>query len=207
MKPRAFLVLLATAVSLRASEPPATQADPLAGAFFPPEVVLLVADQIGLSADQRSALRVRVEQTQASASELTQRLLRETAALTALARRERIDETALFAQLDRLLEAERAMKRLQLGLLGAIKNALSPEQQAKIRDLTKDGAAAFIEAKRARLTEKVEQVKAGVQRWVASGRDPSAFLKTMQEKVKPLLDAGKVAEGEAELDQVLAQLK
>lgn len=40
-----------------------------------------------------------------------------------------------------------------------------------------------------------------------SGRDPSAFLKTMGEKVRPLFDAGKIAEAEPELDRVLGQLK
>ena len=44
-----------------------------------------------------------------------------------------------------------------------------------------------------RLTAKVERVKQGVQKWAASGRDPSAILKTMDEKVGPLLDAGKVS--------------
>ena len=40
-----------------------------------------------------------------------------------------------------------------------------------------------------------------------SGRDPSAIAKTMEEKFKPLMEAGKVGEAEAELDRVLEQLK
>ena len=35
--------------------------------------------------------------------------------------------------------------------------------------------------------------------------DPAEIVKTMQEKVKPLLDAGKAVEAEAELDRVLEQ--
>jgi hypothetical protein len=58
-----------------------------------------------------------------------------------------------------------------------------------------------------RLTEKVERVKAGMRKWMESGRDPSAILKTMEEKVGPLLEAGKVIEAEPELDRVLEQLK
>jgi len=60
---------------------------------------------------------------------------------------------------------------------------------------------------RRRLSEKVEQVKVGAERWAASGRDPSAIAKAMEEKVKPFLDAGKVIEAEAELDRVLDLLK
>lgn len=62
------------------------------------------------------------------------------------------------------------------------------------------------EAMQKRLTGKVERVTQTVKKWAASGRDPSAILKTMQEKVGPLLDAGKGAEAEAELDRVLKAL-
>ncbi len=57
-----------------------------------------------------------------------------------------------------------------------------------------------------RISGKVERVKEGLNKWVASGHDPSAIVKTMQEKVGPLLDAGKPLEAEAELDRVLEQL-
>ena len=40
-----------------------------------------------------------------------------------------------------------------------------------------------------------------------SGRDPSAIGKLMEEKFKPLIEAGKVTEAEAELDRVLEQIK
>ncbi len=58
-----------------------------------------------------------------------------------------------------------------------------------------------------RLTAKVERVQAGAQKWAASGRDPSTIGKAMEEKFKPLMEAGKVVEAEAELDRVLEQLK
>jgi hypothetical protein len=63
-----------------------------------------------------------------------------------------------------------------------------------------------VEVLRKRISGKVERVKKGVQEWAAGGHDPSAILKTMQEKVGPLLDAGKVTEAEAALDRVLEQL-
>lgn len=63
------------------------------------------------------------------------------------------------------------------------------------------------EAFRQRITAKVERVKEGVQTWAASGRNPSAIVKTMQETIKPLLDAGKAHEAEAELDKLLEQFK
>ena len=60
---------------------------------------------------------------------------------------------------------------------------------------------------RQRITEKVEHVKDGVEKWAASGRDPSAMVKTLQGTIKPLFDAGKAAEAEASLDRLLEQLQ
>ena len=57
-----------------------------------------------------------------------------------------------------------------------------------------------------RLTEKVERIKAGAQKWAASGRDPSVIAQAMEQKFKPLMEAGKIVEAEAELDHVLEQL-
>jgi hypothetical protein len=118
-----------------------------------------------------------------------------------------VDEAALIAQLDRVLDAERELKHLHIGLLAWIKNSLTPEQQTKLREVTKDGGAGLIEATRSRLTAKVERVQQGAQKWAASGRDPSAVIKTMEEKVKPLLESGKPLEAEVEIDRILEQLK
>ena len=57
-----------------------------------------------------------------------------------------------------------------------------------------------------RLTEKVERVKAGAQKWAASGRDPAEIAKTMQEKFQPLMEAGKIVEAETVLDSMLKRL-
>ena len=206
MKIITLIGLLSTACCLTAADKSAAHTDPLAGAFFPPEVVLMAGDQIGLTQDQREAFRVHVEKTQPRSNELTERLTRETAALSTLARQERVDEAALTAQLDKVLDAERDLKHLHIGLLAWIKNLLTPEQQAKLKEITKDGGAPFVEATRQRLTEKIERVKASVQKWAASGHDPSAIAKRMEEKFKPLIEAGKPNEAEAELDRILEQL-
>jgi acetyl esterase/lipase len=63
------------------------------------------------------------------------------------------------------------------------------------------------EAMHQRIIAKVEKVKEGVHTWAASGHDPSPMVKTLQGTIKPLLDAGKVFEAEAELDRLLVQLK
>jgi Spy/CpxP family protein refolding chaperone len=206
MKIITLIALLSTACCLTAADKSAAHTDPLAGAFFPPEVVLMAGDQIALTQDQREAFRAHVEKTQPRSNELAERLTRETAALSTLARQERVDEAALIAQLDKVLDAERDLKHLHIGLLAWIKNFLTPEQQAKLKEITKDGGAPFVEATRQRLTEKVERVEASVQKWAASGHDPAVIAKRMEEKFKPLIEAGKPNEAEAELDRILEQL-
>ncbi len=192
-------VMLAAAESKRA-------ADPFAGLFFPPELVLLARDPIALTSQQREAFHARMQQAQTRSDELRPRLERETAALATLAKREKVDEVAIVAQLDKVLAVERELKHLQVGLLSAIKNLLTPEQQAKLRELAKDGGAQLIEVTRTRLTEKVNRVKEGAQKWADSGRDPSDILKALEEKCKPLIQGGKPIEAEAELDCLLDQL-
>ena len=202
----AFVAFFASSCPLFAAEKSKPAADPFAGAFFPPEMVLLARDRIALTPEQRQAFRDCVEKTKPRAEELRAKLERETAALAVLAKQDHVDETAIGVQLDKVLDVERELKHLHVGLVVAIKNLLTPQQQAKLREIAKDGGAQLAEATRKRLTEKVERVKQGAQKWGADGRDPSPIAKTMEEKVKPLLDAGKVIEAEAELDRVLERL-
>ncbi|MGA2620123.1 MAG: hypothetical protein ABSF26_21100 [Thermoguttaceae bacterium] len=207
MKRIAFVALLAALCPLLARADSKTATDPFAGAFFPPELVFLARERIALTPQQQQVLRDCVEKTQSRSERVRTKLEREIATLATLAKQERVDEAALLAQLDKVLDVERELKHLHVGLVVAIKNLLTPEQQAKLRELAKDGGSQLTEVTRKRLTEKVERVKQGAQQWAASGRDPSAIAKTMEEKVKPLLDAGKVIEAEAELDRVLQRLK
>lgn len=201
-----LIALLATACSLSAAETSEAPADPLAGAFYPPELIMMAHSQIGLTQEQQDALTTRVQKTQARSDELRQRLERETAALSSLARQDKVDETAITAQLDRVLDVERELKHLHIGLLAEIKNLLTPEQLGKLRGVEKDGGAQVAEEMRRRLSDKVERVKAGAHVWEANGRDTSAIAQAMQERVKPLLDSGKPIEAEAELDRLLEKL-
>ncbi len=206
MKLIVFLAVITSSCLLFAAAESKSPTDPFAGAFFPPELVLLARDRIELTQEQRETLRANVEKAQARSEELRARLQSETGALSALANQDRVDEAAIGAQLDKVLDVERELKHLHVGLMVAIKNLLAPEQQAKMREITKDGGAQLENDTRQRLTEKVEHVKEGMQKWAKSGRDPSDIGKAMAEKFKPLIDAGKVVEAEAELDSLLEQL-
>jgi Spy/CpxP family protein refolding chaperone len=207
MKLITFVILIFVAVPLSATDKSDATADPFAGAFFSPDLVLLARDQIGLTQEQGAAFRTHLEKAQPKTDELRAKLKSETAALAALAKQDRVDEAAVIAQFDKVLDVERELKHLHVGLLVAIKNQLTPEQQNKLREIAKDGGAKLVEDARKRLTAKVERVKENAQKMAASGRDPSGILQAMEEKFKPLMEGGKAFEAEAVLDRILEQLK
>jgi Spy/CpxP family protein refolding chaperone len=207
MKLIIFIVLILVAGPLSATDKSDANADPFAGAFFPPDLVLLARDQIGLTQEQVAALRAHVEKAQPKTDELRAKLKSEITALSGLAKQDRVDEAALAAQFDKVLDIERELKQLHIGLLVAIKNQLTPEQRTRLREIAKDGGAKLMEEARKRLTAKVERVKEDAQKLAASGRDPSMILQAMEEKFKPLIEAGKALEAEAVLDRALEQLK
>ena len=149
-------------------------ADPFAGAFFPPELVMLASDRIALTPQQREAFRARVEKTNPRSEELRAKLERETATLAALAKQQRVDEVSLLAQLDKVLDVERELKHLHIGLAVAVKNLLTPEQQAKLREIAKDGGKQLAEDARNGSRKKLSASK----RVHKSGRTMGAIHRT-----------------------------
>lgn len=113
----------------------AKKADPLAGAFFPPELVMKNQQAIGLTDDQRAAIIQAVQATQPRFIEAQWQLEAETATLAQLVEGERVDEARVLQQIDRVLELERQIKRSQIELLVRIKNQLTPEQQQQLARL------------------------------------------------------------------------
>ena len=206
MKLIALISLIASLSPLFAAEPAKKAADPFTGMFFPPELVLMAQDRIALTPGQLEAVRARVAKTQPLSEGLRVKMERESTALMALTKQERVEEAALLAQLDKVLDVEREVKHLQIGSAVAIKNLLTPEQQAKLREIAKDGGKQLDDDVRKRLTAKMERVQAGAQKMAEGGTDPSDILRTMQEKFKPLIDTGKAIEAEAVLDAALKTL-
>ena len=200
------LTLLATWCPLRAADKSKPATDPFAGAFFSPEMVSMMRERIMLSQEQQDALRILMEKTQPLSEQSRKKLEQETAALAALAGQERVERTAILSQLDKVLDVERELKHLHVGLLVEVRNLLTLEQQTKLREMTKDGGVQLKEAAQKRLMEKMERVKTDAQKMADGGRDPSDILRTMEGQFKPLLEAGKPIEAEAVLDHALEEL-
>ena len=113
-------------------QPPA---DPLGENFFPPEMVMQHQQAIGLNEEQKSFLKGEVQRAQARFTELQWQIQSEMETMISLVKEPRADEQQVLAQLDKILGLERDIKRTHITLVVRIKNSLSPEQQARLREI------------------------------------------------------------------------
>lgn len=109
--------------------------DPLGDSLFPPELVMQHQQAIGLSEEQKNSLKAELRKAQMRFTELQWQLQDETEKLIALVKQERVDEQQTLAQLDKVLGAEREIKRAQFSLLIQIKNNLTPEQRSRLQEI------------------------------------------------------------------------
>ena len=181
--------------------------DPLGEAFFPPELLMQNREEIGLTDAQMESIKGELDKAHARFEELHQQLQKETEAMGALLKPDRVDEAKALAQLEKVLDLERQIKRTHLGLAVAIKNQLTPEQQAKARPIKAKWAEQMAHAKPPpqSLQEKMQKVHAGVKRWEEQSRDLSPVGELMQQ-FQPLMQEEKFQEAEAVLDKALAVL-
>jgi len=123
--------LLATGAA-RAQQP---DQDPIGQSFFAPELVIQHQEAVGLSAEQKEYLKAEIRQAQLKFTELQWKLQDEMEKLVTLVKQPRVDEQQVLAQLERVLAAEREIKREQVTLLVRIKNKLTAEQQGKLLEM------------------------------------------------------------------------
>ncbi len=109
--------------------------DPIGQSFFAPELVIQHQEAIGLSAEQKEYFKTEIRQAQLKFTELQWKLQDEMEKLVGLAKQPRVDEQQILAQMEKVLAAEREIKREQVTLLVRIKNKLTPEQQGKLSEL------------------------------------------------------------------------
>ena len=136
-----LLLALAAAPAVRAQQPApigavptrAPQADPLMGNLFPPDLIMQNQDAIKLTDDQRQYIIKEIQRVQNLATSVQWRLQAAMERLGQTVHQDRPDEALAMAQLDSVLAQEREMKRAQIGLLIRLKDHLTPDQQAVLR--------------------------------------------------------------------------
>lgn len=109
--------------------------DPIAQSVFPPELIMKYHAEIGLDDAQSKAIKDTIQKAQTRFTDLQWEMQPQVEKLAQILRAQPTDEAAALAQLDRVLNAEREIKKAQIALLIHIKNLLTEAQQTKLMEL------------------------------------------------------------------------
>jgi Spy/CpxP family protein refolding chaperone len=112
--------------------------DPLAHLMFPPDMILGHARELNLTDEQKTFMRGEVQRTTATFQELQWKLQDQMELLHETMKSTTVNEQQALAQLDKVLEIEREIKRLHIGLAVRLKNRLTPEQQQQLHKMRMD---------------------------------------------------------------------
>lgn len=109
--------------------------DPLADVMFPPDMIMGHARQLGLTDDQKAYMRGEIQKTTANFHELQWKLQDQMELLHEIMKSSTVSEEQALAQLNKVLDIEREIKRLHFGLAVRIKNRLTPDQQEQLHKM------------------------------------------------------------------------
>jgi len=115
--------------------PPPPNPDPLAHLMFPPDMILGHTRELNLTEDQKTFMRSEVQKTTAAFQDLQWKLQDQMELLQQTMKSTSVDEQQALAQLDKVLDIEREIKRLHIGLAVRLKNRLTPEQQDQLHKM------------------------------------------------------------------------
>jgi Spy/CpxP family protein refolding chaperone len=132
-------VALASAQQSPHPPQPPPDHDPLAQFMFPPELVMQHQREIGLTAEQKTFLRGEIQRVTLRFTELQWQLQDAMEGLASVMKESSVNEQQALSQLDKILDTEREIKHLHIGLAIRIKNKLTPEQQSRLQGMKRMG--------------------------------------------------------------------
>ncbi len=117
-----FAIVFLIAAMARAQQPapearpqpqPQANPDPFARNFYPPDLIMQNQEALQLTDEQESYFKTEMRKAQMNFTELQWKLQDEAEKLMKVAKAQHVDEQQLLAQLEKLLNAERDVKRAQ----------------------------------------------------------------------------------------------
>ena len=191
-------LLLFTAAASQA----ANVEDWLKSGLLHPDLIASVRDELALSEEQQTKLNAQLGETRKQAEPLEQAVKEQQKALNHLLRDAGTTADAASAQLAKLIEAEAAVKQLQLRTLISIRDVLTPEQLQKAQKLgpPKMAAAARGGDLESKMKEKAGKLRAAVE---ALGIPPTEAMKARGGEIEQLIKSGQFAEADAALDKLI----
>lgn len=182
-----------------ANLPAAQVEDWLKSGLLHPDLIASVREQLGLTEEQQAKLNSQLGEARAHAEPLEQTVQEQKKALNHLLQDPSTSADVAAAQLTKLLDAEAAVKQLQLRTLIGVRDVLTPEQLGKAKKLgpPKLAASGGLEAK---VREKAGKLRAAVE---ALGVPPTEAMKYRGEEIEKLIKSGQFAEANKELDELM----
>ena len=119
--------------------PPPPPPDMLNNSVFPPDVIMEHQRELGLTEEQKAFMRSEINKTSTVFNDLQWQLQDAMEALRDTMKADQVNEQLALAQLDKVLNAEREIKKLHMALAIRIKNNLTAEQVQKLQNLNRHG--------------------------------------------------------------------
>jgi Spy/CpxP family protein refolding chaperone len=119
--------------------PPPPPPDMLNNSVFPPDMIMEHQRELGLTEEQKAFMRGEINKTSTVFNDLQWQLQDAMEALRDTMKTDQINEQLALAQLDKVLNAEREIKKLHMALAIRIKNNLTAEQVQKLMNLNRRG--------------------------------------------------------------------
>jgi Spy/CpxP family protein refolding chaperone len=133
MKQTIALLALLAAPALFAQQPPPE--DPIGQQLFPPDLIMAQSQRIHLDDKQRAAIKSEVQSAQSKFFDLQWDLKEAGETMAQMLQQTPVDERRVLEQADKVMDLEHQIKKIQLTMLIRIKNTLSAEQIAQLRQL------------------------------------------------------------------------
>ena len=133
---RSTTVIICVLIGLASRSASAQQLDDrFRNSIFPPELVMQNQQTLGLTDDQKAYFQSEIRQVQTRFADFQWKLESELEKMVLIANQQKVDEPQMLAQMEKVLGLEREIKRAQMTLFIRIKNKLTVEQQARLREI------------------------------------------------------------------------
>lgn len=171
----------------------------LEAGLLTPEMISSVKPELGLTQDQEEKMMTLVKDVMAEAEPVEKQVREYEKKLTRLLRQPSTTAAEAEAALTPLLAAEAEVKKLRLRTLLALRDVLTPEQQAKAVTLapSRQGKRSSAEAQ---VKEKAQRLKTAVD---ALGVPPTRAMQARGEAIVSLMRAGDYGAADKALDQLI----
>jgi Spy/CpxP family protein refolding chaperone len=174
--------------------------DWLKNGLLHPDLLASVRDELALTEDQQTKLNAQLTEARQKAAPLEQTVKEQQKALNHLLNDTTTSTEAASTQLTKLLEAEAAVKQLQLRTLIGVRDVLTPEQLGKAKKLGPPKMAAAKGTSESAVMAKANQLRAAAE---ALGVPPTEAMKTRGAEIEALIKSGELGTADLALDKLM----